>query len=400
MGEHTKLFERAAARFELPDLPMERLLRRRDRKQRNQRIAAFVVAISVLAVPAAVVATSRTAERTPTPGETGSSPSPTDAAPVAEAHQPDPGLARVNVMELPPEGAAPSSPARGELLLAADGRGQASRRLLTHIYLYADGRLIWWREGDLPEGASAHEILEQRLTPEGAELLRSEAASSGLFDRDLVFMGGEADPDPLAFWGGMRARNGRRLIELQLGWTHVGPAEDYEGDTIMTAEQERALEVLDARLADPAAWLPASAWVDEHVGTYVPPAYRVCYGGSRESMEPESILDALPGPAQNLLRARDVKDMRVPAYAYPVRVVFSCSDVSIEGARVVVGALAEAGFEREERPTYASDDPFIAGGYASATFEYLFPVEGQAQEAALWIDPYLPHGEAPCLPCG
>ena len=47
MSEHTKLFERAAARYEPPDLPMDGLLKRRDRKRRNQRIAAGVVGIAV-----------------------------------------------------------------------------------------------------------------------------------------------------------------------------------------------------------------------------------------------------------------------------------------------------------------------------------------------------------------
>ncbi len=47
MSEHTKLFERAAARYEPPDLPLDGLLKRRDRKRRNQRITAGVVGMAV-----------------------------------------------------------------------------------------------------------------------------------------------------------------------------------------------------------------------------------------------------------------------------------------------------------------------------------------------------------------
>jgi Tol biopolymer transport system component len=47
MSEHTKLFERAAARYEVPDLSTDGLLRRRDRKRRNQRIRAGVLGLAI-----------------------------------------------------------------------------------------------------------------------------------------------------------------------------------------------------------------------------------------------------------------------------------------------------------------------------------------------------------------
>jgi hypothetical protein len=47
MSDYTGLFERASARFRVPDLPIEGMLQRRDRKRRNQRIAAGVVGIAV-----------------------------------------------------------------------------------------------------------------------------------------------------------------------------------------------------------------------------------------------------------------------------------------------------------------------------------------------------------------
>jgi len=47
MTEYTTLFEQTSARFEVPDLPLEGVLRRRDRKRRNQRIAAGAVGLAI-----------------------------------------------------------------------------------------------------------------------------------------------------------------------------------------------------------------------------------------------------------------------------------------------------------------------------------------------------------------
>ena len=74
MSEHTKLFERAAARYDPPDLPMDDLLKRRDRKRRNQRIAAGVVGIAVFVAAVWIVTSGLSFDRTETPavpGETG-----------------------------------------------------------------------------------------------------------------------------------------------------------------------------------------------------------------------------------------------------------------------------------------------------------------------------------------
>jgi len=52
MSEYTELFERAAAHYSEPQLSTEGLLLRRDRKQRNQRVAAGVLGIAVFALAA------------------------------------------------------------------------------------------------------------------------------------------------------------------------------------------------------------------------------------------------------------------------------------------------------------------------------------------------------------
>ena len=225
MTDYRTVLERDLARVGPAPFGFDDVARRRDRKRRNQRIAAGVVGIAVFVAAVWIVMSGWSLDRTQ-PAVTGPTASPApDLGPVPESDQPNPSLSRVNVLDLPPEGAPPSSPEHGELVLAVDGRGMAAGRALTHMYVYADGRLIWWREGDLPAGADEHSIFEQRLTPEGVELLRSEVISSGLFERDLIFMGGEADPDPLPFWGGMGVRRGERWVGLQLGWVYVSREE-------------------------------------------------------------------------------------------------------------------------------------------------------------------------------
>jgi hypothetical protein len=411
MSEIRTLLEHKQTKLHAPAGSFERLIRRRDRKRRNQRIAAGVVGIAVFVAAVWIVTSGLSLDRSETsvgpagdvtgPAETG----PTETGPtgpaetgpaslIPETAGPDPALSKVNVIDLPPEGAPPSSPEHGELVLYVDGRGIAADRALTRMYLYADGRLIWWREGDLSAGATGHDILEQRLTPEGVELMRSEMIASGLFDGRFGYVGGQADPDPPAFWGSMGVRIGDQLVETGVSW--------FAEDRIMTAKQEHALELLDARLADPASWLPASAWADQGFKIYVPTTYRVCYGGTQETIERDRLLHAIPGPVQELLEARDAENEDFNVYISfgdwvdGARSRGYCSELTTEEARDVVRGLDDGGFERQQRPTYANGDPLETN---AATFEYIFSVPDPAETAALWIDPYLPHGEAVCIVC-
>ncbi len=404
MSDHQRTLQRELERLSPPRIPFDRLVHRRHRKRRNQRIAAGVVGIAVFVAAIWIVTTvgSLDRERSVVPAGDVTGPAETGPAETGPAETgPAGSLSKVNVIALPPAGATPSSPEHGELVLYVDGEGIAADRALTRMYLYADGRLIWLREGDLPPGATGHNIFEQRLTPEGAELMRSEVIASGLFDRvdpedmippgstqspDVGYVNGKADPDPLPFEGAVEVSNGERFVRRGFGGWY------QNGYTIMTAEQEHALELLDARLADPASWLPASAWADQEIRVYVPSTYRVCYGGTKETIERDRLLHAIPGPVQELLEARVAERTRdfnmyvsFSDWVKGVQITGYCSEVTTEEARDVVRGLGEGGFERE--------DPL-------ATFEYIFSVPDPVGTAALWIDPYLPHGEAICIPCG
>jgi Tol biopolymer transport system component len=88
--------ERAAERFKAPDGSLERLIRRRDRKRRNQRIAAGVVGIAVFVAAVWVVTTGGAFDGTQTPASSGATtpsvaPIPTNAPAVEPTPAPSAG---------------------------------------------------------------------------------------------------------------------------------------------------------------------------------------------------------------------------------------------------------------------------------------------------------------------
>src|SRR6266508_3274319 len=115
---------------------------------------------------------------------------------------------------LAPEGATPSAPQSGDLVVHWEGwiatlPPQRDGRDLFRAWAYADGRIIWARRDHvpgpnrgIPEGANEFNsgYLEQRLTPEGVELVR--AAVAVLFERSRTGLEtGPADDVPLLGMG-------------------------------------------------------------------------------------------------------------------------------------------------------------------------------------------------------
>src|SRR5918995_2485651 len=86
---------------------------------------------------------------------------------------------RVGFIGLPPKGAKPSTRQHSELAAEwwASVPGDWGK---SKFWLFADGRLISLREADIPEGANPRStgFLEQRITPEGVEILRSAVVRS------------------------------------------------------------------------------------------------------------------------------------------------------------------------------------------------------------------------------
>ena len=285
---------------------------------------------------------------------------------------------------LPPEGATPSSPASGELEIFYWGHGDLA-------WVYGDGRLISWRTGsDLPESANplSTGFLEQRLTPEGVALLRSKVASTGLFDHDrvLVIEHGEAPRS-------VGVRNGDRLVRVGVVRECANPDAPcllpIPGATNATPEQANALYRLDRRLSDPASWLPESAWADRDIRAYVSSKYAVCYSGwpPDQQVERSRVLALLPAAARDQLGGASLR--QGPLFGEPGNFRPSheyCSDLTTDEARGIAVALDDAGLERAD---------------GANRLHYRIEAPGSnPDEASVYFEPYLPHGEILCTVCG
>ena len=192
MNDVRTLLERGYADATPPPDGFERMLRRRDRKRRNQRIAAGVVGIAVFVGAVWIVTSGLSFDQSqkegipggagPGTGQNGPTETgPTETGPVIGSTG-DPWSVGFN--GLPPERAKPSEPLVGELVLHDSGIHPWFA-----VNLFADGRLIWARDGVFtgesvptppPEGFPVVSgWIEQRLTPEGVELLRSGTVPLG-----------------------------------------------------------------------------------------------------------------------------------------------------------------------------------------------------------------------------
>jgi len=374
------VLDRFAPMFEAPQSPFEGFLRRRDRKRRSQRITAGAVGMAVFLAAVWIVTTGGPFDRTQTPGATGPA--------IATGPTVDPRPPGLGFIGLPPEGATPSTPKRGELVLSLWGRSTTDGGLF-RAWVYADGRIIWDKEGDLPEGANevTTGFLEQRLTPEGIERLRSEIVSTRLFDHDLTLLSGHLREKAAGrqvpvgvIWGTIQVRDGDRLVSVS--WSNPDMYPQDPG-TVATPEQTSALERLDALLTHPESWLPASAWADQGIRAYVPSTFAVCYSGDQRSLEASVILPLLPGSAEDLLRGKD----RIRYDAGPSDFIF-CSEVTTEEARALDEILDHAGLELDDRS--------IANrlGYVSEAPSFLHT------DVLIYFEPYLPDGEfLLCSPC-
>jgi hypothetical protein len=273
---------------------------------------------------------------------------------------------------LPPLGATPSAPESGELVIQY--RVDLEHPDAGRGWVYADGRLITLRrKSDLPEAANrwSSGFLEQRLTPEGIELLRSEIVSTGLFDQNQP---------PGSTFGGhnvIQVRIGDRLVRVQ-------------------ADFPRRLR---ERIAAPELWLPASAWKDRQIRAYVASRYAIYYGGLFQTIERSQLLHLLPARAGDLLRAQD--PMPNPGFAggagSPIPITRYVSDLTTEEARALARALDDAGLRQKTPHAQLAYLVEIPG----TSVDPPGPAKGPVRNGVfISFEPYLPHGEWECSPCG
>jgi len=300
---------------------------------------------------------------------------------------------------VPPEGATPSAPESGELVVLWLGRSATLPHDPVHgvvgplvrSWVYADGRIIWSRSASIPEGANelTSGYLEQRLTPDGVELLRSAVA--GLFDRSRTLLEtvpapypgvGSMSSSPLrvppgpSYWGLVEVPRGDRLVRL--AWLQAGP-----GEQTATPEQLSALRRVDALLTDPASVLPSSAWAVRDVRAYVPSHYAVCIDTSPPK-DASHLLSLLPTRAADVLRDKSRTRLDGDVFDAARNVVLArsvtyCSKLATEEARAVADAFA--GLDPDPR-------------WQRHTLAYRLAEGAHDWETtAIWFEPYFPHGQ-------
>jgi hypothetical protein len=252
---------------------------------------------------------------------------------------------------VPPVGAAPSRPEVGKLVLKANGRC-TSEGAFCFVWIYADGRLIWLRDGALPYGANEHStgLLEQHLAPSGVERLVAA------FRATRACIGGELD-EPLVCTPSM-----------------PGPAPF-------------------PRIPHPGwidrSWgLAASDWEDPSIWGFVPSTVGACFLESGEltagsdyawqRVEPARVLGLLPPGAADLLRGREIAFP--PSEVSGPRVPMTCFGMTADEARALDDVLSLAGLERVE-------------SMAAYWLGYQLGAPRPFVDAVLLFGPILPHGE-------
>ena len=321
---------------------------------------------------------------------------------------------------LPPVGATPSAPESGELVVQWLGRSATHARPnwrggyvapLVRVWVYTDGRIVWSREG-------TSGYLEQRLTPEGVDLLRAEVV--GLLDRSRVpldtfpvdhelgvFGGSALFGHDLSAWGSVEVRDDNRFVRLQ--WHGIGAERGskrfreilrdlrkrFDG-TVATEEQVSVVRRIDALLTNPTSVLPSSAWAEPKVRAYVPSHYAVCIDTSPPTGAPQ-LLALLPTQAADVLRDQrrtrrlgEVVEAREGGRTVVLgRSVTYCSKLATEDAREVADALASSGFDEDPR-------------FHRVVLAYRLaePVSKSLNPTSISFEPYFPHGEVTCSACG
>ena len=227
----------------------------------------------------------------------------------------------------PAESVKASTPTTGRLLI-----GLRSGTTGTAIWnVYSDGRVIsqkWTSSGDatvVPAGARRLDTgyVQQRLTLQGVQLLRSRLLATGLFEHDLRLAFGRHHA-----WVFHQVQRGDRLVTVS-GVPSPDPSWN-QTFTNPTPAQTQALASIENFVADPARWLPARAWADARIRAFGPGRYLLVFDRGYPD------LSKLPAPARRVL----VQYKQLRSHA--------CQIVTTGQARALVQAFVKAGISPSE----------------------------------------------------
>jgi hypothetical protein len=220
----------------------------RERAGRRRRlVAAAVVAAAVLLIVGVVLLQQAGDDHIRTRPAGPASTTPTPPGSVMTAPTTTPGDASTEAPLLPES--APSVAGTSELVASVQTYNGAS------YYLYADGRLLWSSPQELEPSVAPQPVwpdgyVEQRLTAEGVERVRSQFLASGLFDSAQP----PSECKELAVC--VRADDGRLLSTVR--------SQSAEADQLLAY-----LKTLDSSLPD-------AEWADKEIKPYVAPEFAVC----------------------------------------------------------------------------------------------------------------------------
>jgi hypothetical protein len=224
----------------------------------------------------------------------------------------------------PPEGVKASTPTTGRLLIGLS-RWRLKPWASTTWNVYADGRVVWqkWTSaGDatvVPDGARRLDTgyVQQRLTPEGVQLLLSKILATGLFEQDLMLDVGGHLAWVYQVW------RGDRMVRVN-GQPSPDPSWNLPFTKATTAQIDAAAWI-EKLLANPARLLPTGAWANRQIRAFVPARYVVAFDRS------SPVISKLPAPAGRVL------------VRYKPLLRHGCQVMTTWNARVLLQAFVEAG---------------------------------------------------------
>jgi hypothetical protein len=248
MSDYKDILERIGAHVEMPEPALDRMVRRKDRRHRNRRLAAAGLGLGLTAVLLITLVNGYTRSQ----GVVVTTPSPTVPDRV------------VRQDALPPDGSVPTPGGVGSLVYSYSASGPNGS--IQYLFLYEDGRLI---TSNSPIPDHNQRWVERRLTPEGVSYVRDAIS------RDLEAVAALPRSEPVEA-PGSRWYNRLRIgpgTRPGLAW---GPrAHTGKTDVVANPTETATLERLRERLTDPIGWLPAAAWAQVNPVPFVPRSYLV-----------------------------------------------------------------------------------------------------------------------------